>query len=531
MPLIGHAASISAGEYIHAVGVWLTDRTHGLQFKADLLKTTPPTTTEGMARYLGSGMVRGIGPKLAERIVGQFGLGTFEVIEADPTRLREVPGIGEFRAGRIAAGWAEQKAVRDIMVFLHSHGVSTSRAVRIFKTYGHDAIAVMTDDPYRLARDIRGIGFRSADAIAMRLGITKESQKRLRAGVSFALQTATDVGALCRSSNSCALPRSFSKCLATRSAPRSMPSSRAGASSSTGWAGQAGDCGKSPARARSPAHRVAVQAGRFCADGQVFDRSASRLPWLMQEVLACDAAQVEVGRGLDQDFGRDAGVAARQASGPEAELVEAGLQVGPEDEAGACLAAGGRGEGGPLRADDAVFEPGLEEAFWADHGGWAKGGAQVFAELEPAWLLHLQPPLELDARETGEADAAAREVVQRDRPTGVDEAADAVGRHFGELRGLAGHGVDHGGGAGLIARIRTRGCRNSAGSGSVAPLAVRCIEAAQDLVELALDPIELGGARRCRALRRLLGARRPDQRRDGERSGPEDRSKLAVRAI
>jgi exodeoxyribonuclease V alpha subunit len=199
VPLVGHAATISAGEYVHAVGVWLTDRTHGLQFKADVLKTTPPTTTEGMARYLGSGMVRGIGPKLADRIVGHFGLDTFEVIEADAGRLREVPGIGEFRAGKIASGWAEQKAVRDIMVFLHSHGVSTSRAVRIFKTYGHDAITVMTDDPYRLARDIRGIGFRSADAIAMRLGLTKESPKRLRAGVSFALQTATDEG-------HCALP-------------------------------------------------------------------------------------------------------------------------------------------------------------------------------------------------------------------------------------------------------------------------------------------------------------------------------------
>ena len=197
--LVGHAPTIGAGEYIHAVGTWFTDRTHGLQFKADTLKTTPPTTAEGIARYLGSGMVRGIGPKLAERIVGLFGLETFEIIEADSARLEEVPGIGTFRAGRIAAGWAEQKAVRDIMVFLHGHGVSTSRAVRIFKTYGHDAIAVMTDDPYRLARDIRGIGFRSADAIAMRLGVTKESPKRLRAGISYALQTATDEG-------HCALP-------------------------------------------------------------------------------------------------------------------------------------------------------------------------------------------------------------------------------------------------------------------------------------------------------------------------------------
>jgi exodeoxyribonuclease V alpha subunit len=194
VPVVGHVASISAGEYIHAVGVWITDRSHGLQFKADFLKTTPPTTAEGIEKYLGSGMVRGIGPKLAERIVAAFGETTFEVIEANPEKLREVSGIGEFRAGKIAAGWAEQKAIRDIMVFLHSNGVGTSRAVRIFKTYGHDAIQVMTEDPYRLARDIRGIGFRTADAIAMKLGMTREAPQRVRAGISFALQEATDEG-------------------------------------------------------------------------------------------------------------------------------------------------------------------------------------------------------------------------------------------------------------------------------------------------------------------------------------------------
>ena len=102
--------------------------------------------------------------------------------------MREVPGIGEFRAGKIAAGWAEQKAIRDIMLFLHSNGVGTSRAVRIFKTYGHDAIQVMTEDPYRLARDIRGIGFRTADAIAMKLGMTREAPQRVRAGISFAFR-------------------------------------------------------------------------------------------------------------------------------------------------------------------------------------------------------------------------------------------------------------------------------------------------------------------------------------------------------
>ncbi len=194
VPVVGHVASISPGEYIHAVGVWITDRSHGLQFKADFLKTTPPTTAEGIEKYLGSGMVRGIGPKLAERIVAAFGEATFEIIEASPEKLRDVCGIGEFRAGKIAAGWAEQKAIRDIMVFLHSNGVGTSRAVRIFKTYGHDAIQVMTEDPYRLARDIRGIGFRTADAIAMKLGMTRESPQRVRAGISFALQEATDQG-------------------------------------------------------------------------------------------------------------------------------------------------------------------------------------------------------------------------------------------------------------------------------------------------------------------------------------------------
>jgi exodeoxyribonuclease V alpha subunit len=194
VPVVGHVASISAGEIIHAVGVWFTDRTHGLQFKADFLKTTPPTTAEGIEKYLGSGMVRGIGPVLAKRIVTAFGERTLDVIEAEPERMREVSGIGEFRAGKIVAGWAEQKAVRDIMVFLHAHGVGTSQAARIFKTYGHDAIQIMTENPYRLARDIRGIGFRTADAIVMKLGMTREAPQRVRAGISFALQEATDEG-------------------------------------------------------------------------------------------------------------------------------------------------------------------------------------------------------------------------------------------------------------------------------------------------------------------------------------------------
>ncbi len=192
--VIGHATMISAGEWIQAAGTWTNDRTHGLQFRATFLKATPPTTVEGIERYLGSGMIRGIGPAYAKRLVKTFGEAVFDVIEAEPERLREVEGIGPVRAARIAAGWAEQKIVREIMLFLHAHGVGTSRAVRIYKTYGAEAVAVISDNPYRLARDIRGIGFKTADQIAANLGIAKDAMVRVRAGVSYALAEAMDEG-------------------------------------------------------------------------------------------------------------------------------------------------------------------------------------------------------------------------------------------------------------------------------------------------------------------------------------------------
>ncbi len=188
MTVVGYSAAISAGEWITATGEWFNDRTHGLQFKVRFLKTTPPTTAEGIEKYLSSGMIRGIGPVYAKKMVKAFGEQVFEIIETNPERLREVDGIGVVRAQRITAAWAEQKAVREIMVFLHSHGVGTARAVRIYKTYGADAIQVMTDNPYRLARDIRGIGFRTADAIAMKLGIEKTAMIRVRAGIRTCLK-------------------------------------------------------------------------------------------------------------------------------------------------------------------------------------------------------------------------------------------------------------------------------------------------------------------------------------------------------
>ena len=192
--VVGHSATISAGEWATASGEWINDRTHGQQFKAGFLRTSAPTSVEGIEKYLGSGMIRGIGPVYARKMVRAFGEKVFDIIEAEPDRLRDVTGIGPMRAKRITDAWAEQKIVREIMVFLHSNGVGTARAVRIYRTYGSDAVQVMTENPYRLARDIRGIGFKTADAIAMRLGIDRGAMIRVRAGISYALSEAMDDG-------------------------------------------------------------------------------------------------------------------------------------------------------------------------------------------------------------------------------------------------------------------------------------------------------------------------------------------------
>ena len=192
--VVGHAAIITAGEWITASGEWVNDHTHGQQFKARFMRTSAPTSIDGIEKYLGSGMIRGIGPVYAKKMVKAFGEKVFDIIEAEPERLREVTGIGLVRAKRITDAWAEQKIIREIMVFLHSNGVGTARAVRIYKTYGVDAVQVMTENPYRLARDIRGIGFKTADAIAMKLGVERTAMIRIRAGISYALTEAMDDG-------------------------------------------------------------------------------------------------------------------------------------------------------------------------------------------------------------------------------------------------------------------------------------------------------------------------------------------------
>jgi exodeoxyribonuclease V alpha subunit len=154
--VVGSLPTVTAGEWLAAEGWWVRDKEHGLQFKATSMKTVPPTTTaQGIERYLGSGLVKGISPILAKRLVGHFGADVLAVIESRPCELQSVDGIGPKRRERIARAWQEAKQVREIMLFLHSHGVSTSRAVRIFKTYGEQAIEKVRDNPYALAKDIQ----------------------------------------------------------------------------------------------------------------------------------------------------------------------------------------------------------------------------------------------------------------------------------------------------------------------------------------------------------------------------------------
>ena len=190
----GVAPSVNEGEWLAADGEWTVDARHGPQFKAAQLRFSRPSTTEGIERYLASGLIKGIGREYAARLVKTFGDKVFDVIESESGKLLKVPGIGRTRKDRIKAAWEEQKSVREIMSFLFSHGVTTTRAFRIHKLYGDRAIEIIQRDPYALARDVRGIGFLIADRIAMRLGIAKDSTLRLRAGLEFVLGELTAAG-------------------------------------------------------------------------------------------------------------------------------------------------------------------------------------------------------------------------------------------------------------------------------------------------------------------------------------------------
>lgn len=194
LTVVGALLGAQAGESLRMEGRWGSHPQYGRQFHVDNYVTVLPATIQGIRRYLGSGLVKGVGPRIADRIVTHFGVDTLEVIEADPKKLIEVPGLGPKRTKLIAAAWEEQKAIKEVMVFLQGVGVSTSIAVRIYKQYGDASISVVRGNPYRLAADVWGIGFLTADRIAQSVGIPHDSPERVKAGLRHALSQSADQG-------------------------------------------------------------------------------------------------------------------------------------------------------------------------------------------------------------------------------------------------------------------------------------------------------------------------------------------------
>jgi exodeoxyribonuclease V alpha subunit len=191
--VVGNLLEVSPGETLRLHGTWSTHARYGRQFQVERYATVLPATVAGIEKYLGSGLIKGIGPVTARRIVRRFKLDTLRVIEEEPLRLREVLGVGKHRATLIQQAWQEQKAIKEVMIFLQSHNVSTTHAVRIYKTYGDASIDVVRSDPYRLAQDIHGIGFLTADKIARELGLAHDSPQRVQAGIAYTLsQMAND---------------------------------------------------------------------------------------------------------------------------------------------------------------------------------------------------------------------------------------------------------------------------------------------------------------------------------------------------
>jgi exodeoxyribonuclease V alpha subunit len=192
--IVGNMVDINVGEYVELTGNWTVHSEYGKQFVVEQMRSVLPATIAGIEKYLGSGLIKGVGPVTAKRIVRRFALETLDIIERDPARLIEVPGVGAKRVTMITQAWAEQRAIKEVMLFLQSHGVSTSLATKIFKTYGDQAITVVQENPYRLAEDIYGIGFVTADTIAKALGMPPDSPQRVAAGIAFVLNQAAGEG-------------------------------------------------------------------------------------------------------------------------------------------------------------------------------------------------------------------------------------------------------------------------------------------------------------------------------------------------
>lgn len=195
--LVGNMANPIPGEFVEVDGKWITHPKFGNQLQVRQYKTLVPATGFGIQKYLGSGLIKGIGPVMAKRIVKKFNTKALEIIESDIDRLSEIDGIGKKRIQMIKTAWDAQKEVRSVMLFLQSHGVSTAYAAKIFKTYNQDAIAIVKENPYRLARDIFGIGFITADQIAEKLGMEKTAPQRIEAGLEYVLHQLADDGHVC----------------------------------------------------------------------------------------------------------------------------------------------------------------------------------------------------------------------------------------------------------------------------------------------------------------------------------------------
>lgn len=195
--VIGNAPHVVPGEHLEATGTWEKTRDYGDQFKAARLTLKRPDTLDGLERYLGSGLIEGVGPAYAKRILAKFGAATLDIIENESVKLEQVEGIGSKRRQEIRASWMKQKAVHAIMLFLHRHGISPSRALRIYKTYGDSAESVLKTTPFQLAADIHGIGFKTADQIAAQVGMAKDAPQRLKAGVLHTLAEAAERGHTC----------------------------------------------------------------------------------------------------------------------------------------------------------------------------------------------------------------------------------------------------------------------------------------------------------------------------------------------
>ncbi|MET7298404.1 ATP-dependent RecD-like DNA helicase [Embleya sp. NPDC005575] len=194
LTVVGALLGAQPGESIRMHGRWGSHPQFGKQFQVESFSTVLPATVQGIRRYLGSGLIKGIGPKTADRIVEHFGVRSLDVIDEDATQLIQVPGLGPKRTKLIAAAWEEQKAIKEVMVFLQGIGISTSPAVRIFKEYGDASITVVRTEPYRLAADVWGIGFKTADAIAKAVGIPHDAPQRIKAGLQYTLSEGTDSG-------------------------------------------------------------------------------------------------------------------------------------------------------------------------------------------------------------------------------------------------------------------------------------------------------------------------------------------------